>query len=110
MARVDLSTLIYFILRRLAVLQSEREEWDTRPILQEAEKTVLLQEALFKVATEKGRDNVYRTGTLVYDRIPDTLLPLCLAGSILHVGKGTRYGNGTYHFLPTSLPSDTDST
>lgn len=91
---ISLTTIIYFIMCRLSTLQCKK--YDFNPALQEAEKATLVSQRLRYIATRKGRDNSYKTGNLIYDAIPSPLIPLLVAGSLVHLGKGTRSGNGTY--------------
>jgi hypothetical protein len=96
LCQITLADLMYFIWRRLTVLHGKKNEETLPSILRQAEKTVLLRQELLPVATYREHDTLYRVGRLVYDHVPESLLPLCIAGSLAHIGKSTRYGYGAY--------------
>ena len=106
LTQVTLADLLYFIWRRLCVLhQGNVDKILLHNILQQADKTEMLHHDLLPIASYREHDTLYRIGRIAYSHIPDALLPLCLAGSLIHIGKSTRYGYGTY-CLPVESMKD----
>ena len=90
LSTIELRDLIYFIQQRLSTINAIKP----RSISQEALQGISIQENQLIRAKTKRR--FFQIGYTTYNKIPTSLISILQAGSLLHVGKDTRQGYGSY--------------
>ena len=94
----DIASLVKFISVRLIQLQPSFCRDHFTEILAQAQKVRIFQHDLRLVELFEKRSDMFQIGKIIFEQLPPPLARMLDIGSIIHIGKATRYGNGIYEF------------
>lgn len=89
-----LKDIAYFSAMRLRAVTGDRKLMINQDIYDLAEQAVKLSSEFQK--TDVVKNDPYFIGQMIFENIPEELLPILKAGSLCHIGKGTTQGYGGY--------------
>ena len=95
-AEPDLASLVKFISVRLTQMQPEFCRDHFTELLDQAQQVRVLQRDLQLVELFEKRSDMFHIGKITFEQLPPPLAWMLDIGSIIHIGKATRYGNGVY--------------